>query len=165
MSCSDQYGAEQDWQKQHSDTLQRRQRLGGSTHPLASLYARRNASRATLDDRVLAPFNNILDYLCANHPLLGDNDIQLLEPAELALEAMFLSIREARHHIHISTYIFNDDAVGKRLMDLLVEKARRAFSPCVYDAPDPPARTSGGFSGVIAVSPIWRLSAFHRPMC
>ena len=49
------------WQKQHSDTkFQRRQRLGGSTHPLASMYARRNASRATLDDRVLAPFNNIL---------------------------------------------------------------------------------------------------------
>jgi cardiolipin synthase len=124
------------WQKQHSDTkFQRRQRLGGSTHPLASMYARRNASRATLDDRVLAPFNNILDYLCANHPLLGDNDIQLLEPAELALEAMFLSIREAHHHIHISTYIFNDDAVGKRLMDLLVEKAREGVQVRVlYDA-------------------------------
>ncbi|HQL50549.1 MAG: cardiolipin synthase [Kiritimatiellae bacterium] len=125
------------WQKQYSDTtFQKRQRLTSrSTHPLAAMHTRRNALRATLDDRMLAPFNRILDHLSGNHPLLGGNDIQLLEPAGLALEAMFLALREARHHIHLSTYIFNDDAVGQRLMNLLVEKARAGVEVRVlYDA-------------------------------
>jgi cardiolipin synthase len=112
------------WQKQYSDsTFQQRQRLSSrQAHPLAAMHARRNALRATPDDRLLAPLNRVLDHLSANHPLLGGNDIQVLEPAGLALEAMFLAIRQARHHVHLATYIFNDDAVGRRLMNVLKRK-------------------------------------------
>ena len=125
------------WQKQYSDTtFQKRRRLRSrGAHPLAAMHARRNALRAVPDDRMLASLNRILDHLSTNHPLLGGNDIQILNPAEPALEDMFQAIRQARHHIHLATYIFNDDAVGKRLMALLVEKAKSGVQVRVlYDA-------------------------------
>jgi len=125
------------WQKQYSDsTFQKRQRLNSrTTHPLAMVHAQRNALRVPPPDATLAPLNRILDHLSANHPLFGGNEIQLLEPAGIALEEMFLAIRNARHHIHLSTYIFNDDTVGQRLMELLVERAQAGVRVRVlYDA-------------------------------
>ena len=126
------------WQKQHSDSrFQKRQRLKTrTTHPLAAMHARKNALRAVPPpDTALVPLNRILDHLSANHPLLGGNDVRLFEKAEEALEAMFAAIRDARHHIHLATYIFNDDAVGQRLMALLDERARAGVQVRVlYDA-------------------------------
>lgn len=125
------------WQKQYSDSVfWKRQRLNiRATHPLAKMHARRNAMRVTPINPNMVPFNRILDHLSANHPLLGGNDIQLLEPADLALEEMFFAIQNARHHIHLSTYIFNDDTVGQRLMRLLIERARSGVQVRVlYDA-------------------------------
>ena len=125
------------WRKQYSDiAFQKRQRLNfRSAHPLAAMHASRNALRATLDDPRLAPLNRILDHLSSNHPLLGGNDIRLLGAAPHALEEMFQAIRQARHHIHLATYIFNDDAVGERLMNLLLEKAGEGVQVRVlYDA-------------------------------
>jgi len=125
------------WQKQYSDsTFQKRQRLNvRSTHPLAEMSSRKNALRVIPSDITWAPLNRILDRLSVNHPLLGGNDVQLLESAELALEEMFLAIRNARQHIHLATYIFNDDAVGLRLMNLLTERAAAGVQVRVlYDA-------------------------------
>lgn len=125
------------WQKQYSDsTFQKRQRLNvRSTHSLAEMSARKNSLRVTPSGITCTPLNRILDRLSANHPLLGGNDVQLLESAELALEEMFLAIRNARRHIHLSTYIFNDDAVGLRLMRLLAERAAKGVQVRVlYDA-------------------------------
>ena len=125
------------WQKQYSDsTFQKRQRLNvRGKQPLAAMQAQRNSLRVAPASTVLLPLNRILDHLSGNHPLLGGNDIQLLEPAGIALEEMFLAIRNARHHIHLSTYIFNDDAVGRRLMALLIEKAEAGVQVRVlYDA-------------------------------
>ena len=125
------------WQKQYSDsTFQKRQRLNiRSTHPLAAMHVNKNALRVFPSKGMLTSLNRVLDHLSANHVLLGGNDVQLLEPAGVALEEMFLAIRSARHHVHLSTYIFNDDTVGGRLMDLLVEKASAGVQVRVlYDA-------------------------------
>ena len=125
------------WQKQYSDSIfWKRQRLRiRSTHPLAKMHAQKNAMRTTPASPALTPLNRILDHLSANHPLLGGNDIQLLEPAGVALEEMFLAIQNARHHIHLATYIFNDDTVGQHLMTLLVERAKTGVQVRVlYDA-------------------------------
>jgi len=125
------------WQKQYSDSIfWKRQRLHiRSTHPLAKMHAQKNAMRTTPILSTLIPLNRILDHLSANHPLLSGNDIQLLEPAGVALAEMFLAIQNARAHIHLSTYIFNDDAVGQQLMTLLVERANAGVHVRVlYDA-------------------------------
>jgi cardiolipin synthase len=125
------------WQKQYSDsTFQKRRRINGrGEHPLADMHEQRSAMCVLPDDRTLSPLNRVLDHLSANHPLLGGNDIQLLVPAGVALEEMFLAIRQAEHHVHLATYIFNDDEVGRRLMALLVEKAAAGVQVRVlYDA-------------------------------
>ncbi|MDR2850400.1 MAG: cardiolipin synthase [Verrucomicrobiota bacterium] len=125
------------WQKQCSDSIfQKRQRLSSrSAHPLAAMHTQRNALRAAGGGRLFAPLNRVLDQLSSNHPLFDGNAVDILEPASLALEEMFEAIRQARHHIHLATYIFNDDAVGRRLMDLLVEKAASGVQVRVlYDA-------------------------------
>jgi cardiolipin synthase len=125
------------WLKQHSDsTFHQQQKLRTqSTHPLAGMQAEKNVLRVTADQASLFQFDRILDHLSPNHPLLGGNHIQLLEPAEIALEEMILAVRNARRHIHLATYIFNDDSVGRRLMEALEERARAGVEVRVlYDA-------------------------------
>jgi len=56
-------------------------------------------------------------------PTIG-NRVRLLVDAAEAYPAMESAIRAARQHIHISFYIWNDDATGRAWRDLLVEKAR-----------------------------------------
>lgn len=40
------------------------------------------------------------------------------------LQALLRSISNARHHIHLQSYIFEDDAVGRLVRDALIDKAR-----------------------------------------
>ncbi len=125
------------WQKQYSDSLfEKRQRLNlRQSHPLASMAAQRNTLQITSPDLEALPFNRVLDHLSNNHPLLGGNTIELLEPAGDALEEMFSAIQQATDHIHLATYILNDDAVGRRLMALLAERAAAGIKVRVlYDA-------------------------------
>lgn len=125
------------WQKQNSDTtfLEQQRLTSQATHPLAEMQAEKNALRVTADQTNLFHLDRILDHLSPNHPLLGGNQILLLEPAEIALEEMFLAIRNAQKHIHLVTYIFNDDTIGRRLMDHLIERARAGVEVRVlYDA-------------------------------
>ena len=125
------------WQKQYSDsTFQKRQKLNIRTdRPQTALQAQNAHLNGATESGNFSSFNRILDQLSRNHPLLGGNDIQLIDTAELALEEMFLAIRTARKHIHLSTYIFNDDSIGQRLMALLVERAQAGVQVRVlYDA-------------------------------
>lgn len=125
------------WQKQYSDsTFQKRQKqINRSAHPLAAVHAHKSPHASAADDEALVTFNRVLDQLSGNHPLLGGNEVHLVETAELALEEMFLAISQARSHIHLSTYIFNDDTIGQRLMALLLERAQAGVHVRVlYDA-------------------------------
>ena len=126
------------WEKQHSDiTFRKHRQLNARMgNQPAETDAQKNILTTTPGHTLLSSqLNRILDSLSPNHPLLGGNDLQILDSAELALEEMFLAIRNARQHIHLATYIFNDDAVGKRLMNLLIERAGEGVQVRVlYDA-------------------------------
>jgi len=125
------------WEKQHSDVVFRKhqQRKNRPGNPLARMNATRDARRVEPLDPLSRQLNLILQHMAPDHPLLGGNRIDILEPAPTALEAMFDAIAHARHHIHLATYIFNDDAVGKRLMDLLIDRANAGVRVRVlYDA-------------------------------
>lgn len=52
------------------------------------------------------------------------NDVRLLTSGREYLAALLRDIGQARHHIHIETYIIEDDAVGRLLRDALADKAR-----------------------------------------
>lgn len=126
------------WEKHYSDVAfrkhQRRESLS-SDSPLAQTSATRDALRVAPADPLSQQLNRILERMAPDHPLLGGNSIEILEPAQSALEAMFDAVAGARQHIHLSTYIFNDDEVGKRLMALLIDRARAGVQVRVlYDA-------------------------------
>ncbi|MCC6522110.1 MAG: cardiolipin synthase [Polyangiaceae bacterium] len=52
------------------------------------------------------------------------NDVRLLINGRSAFPEMERAIAAARHTIHVLYYIWNDDATGRRIRDLLAERAR-----------------------------------------
>jgi cardiolipin synthase len=52
--------------------------------------------------------------------LVTGNKVALLIDAPATYEAMFKAIQSAKDHINLETYIFEDDEVGRRFVDLLL---------------------------------------------
>jgi len=78
---------------------------------------------------------HLLSHYAPDFPLLGGNDIRICENAEQVLETMLKEMQQAKDHIHLSTYILNDDDVGRRVMEVLCERARAGVRVRVmYDA-------------------------------
>jgi cardiolipin synthase len=59
----------------------------------------------------------------AGPPVRG-NRVSLLTSGEESFERLEYAIRSAKHHIHIMTFILGRDAVGRRLVQLLAQRAR-----------------------------------------
>lgn len=57
-------------------------------------------------------------------PPTASNRVELLNDAAEFYPAVEKAIRDARDHVHLLFYIWNDDATGRRFRDLLVEKAK-----------------------------------------
>ncbi len=57
-------------------------------------------------------------------PPVGGNRISFLTTGEESFERLEYGIRNARHTIHIMTFILGRDAVGKRIVKLLAQRAR-----------------------------------------
>lgn len=55
--------------------------------------------------------------------LTAGNQTTLLVDGPAAYDAMFDAIRKAQHHIHLETYILEDSEIGRKLADLLIERA------------------------------------------
>ena len=61
----------------------------------------------------------------SNYSAIFDgNDISVFVNGEDKLKSLLEDIRNARHHIHIQYYIFNDDKVGHEVRGALIKKAR-----------------------------------------
>jgi len=59
----------------------------------------------------------------SNAILTNNNEIQVLKDANETFPAIFHSIEQARHHIHLEFYIVEDDSIGNYLRELLIRKA------------------------------------------
>lgn len=57
--------------------------------------------------------------------LIAGNRIEPLHNGEAAYPAMLAAIADARHSIHLATYIFDSDAAGKRFIEALDSASRR----------------------------------------
>lgn len=68
--------------------------------------------------------NTTMDHLFPDHPLLGGNKIRTLVTGDEAYPRMEKAIKNAHHHIHMQTFMIWRDSVGKRILDLLAQKAR-----------------------------------------
>ncbi len=73
----------------------------------------------------LAPFKKIIyQNLKNSHTLIDDNEnIDFYFSGKEALDAMYKEIESAVHHIHLQSYIFDDDSTGQKFKNLLVRKA------------------------------------------
>lgn len=61
-------------------------------------------------------------------PLVEGNDATPLVDGPATFREMFSDIGKARHHIHLETFILEDDRVGDALADLLIERRRAGVS-------------------------------------
>jgi cardiolipin synthase len=68
-------------------------------------------------------------------PLVAGNKVTLLIDGPTTYDAMFKAIQNAKDHINLETYIFEDDEVGHRFADLLLQKQAEGVQVnLIYDS-------------------------------
>lgn len=87
------------------------------------------------DDRMRSKLRTMTLLVNNNKALLTTkNRCQLLEAGEESFDRLFSAIREAQHHIHLESYIIEEDRTGKALRDLLIHKAHQGLETrVIYD--------------------------------
>jgi cardiolipin synthase len=64
----------------------------------------------------------------------SSNTVEILVNGEQTFPAILKALREAKNHIHIEYYIFDDDVIGNEIKNVLVEKAREGIEVrFIYD--------------------------------
>lgn len=58
------------------------------------------------------------------HPVFSGNDVRLITDGTAKFEMLFEDINNARKHIHIEYYIFDQSKIGHKLQALLIKKAK-----------------------------------------
>lgn len=104
--------------------LAERQSREEETLPLAYWKAVHDSVDAEPESPVAREIHRSMNAILPDHPLLGGNQIEILVNGDEAFPRMAEAIRNARHHIHLQTFIFGNDAVGRQFLELLAAKAR-----------------------------------------
>ena len=79
---------------------------------------------------------NLIKLLYKNSESAGYafNKIDILADGESTFNALFEAIRNAKDHIHIEFFIFDDDKISNRLRELLIQKANEGVRVrMIYD--------------------------------
>ncbi|MFZ6800039.1 cardiolipin synthase [Undibacterium sp. Di24W] len=63
-----------------------------------------------------------LEQAVTGNPLIDGNQITLLHDGPQTMAATKVAIQEAKHHIHLETYIFDQDALGIAFAELLIAR-------------------------------------------
>jgi len=66
-----------------------------------------------------------VEQAVSDSPLVAGNRVRLLQDGPDTYRAMFVAIQAARDHINLETYILDDDEVGQRFADALIDKQRQ----------------------------------------
>lgn len=76
--------------------------------------------------RITGKYRHTTDFLfrAIDSPLTDGNALEVLKNGEEKFERLFSLIREAKHHIHVEYYIWENDTIGNKLADLLIERAK-----------------------------------------
>ena len=87
---------------------------------------------------VLPERNSMLIRLFANQERAlpsNDNDVVIFSSASQLFDDMLGSIQKAKHHVHLCSYIIEDDALGKRFAEALSSKAKEGVEVrLLYDS-------------------------------
>lgn len=67
-------------------------------------------------------------------PLSGGNEVKLLINGEKKFPEVIEALKNAKHHIHIEYYIFEDGDIGEEIKNILVQKAKEGVEVrFIYD--------------------------------
>ena len=67
-------------------------------------------------------------------PLVGGNEVKLLINGENKFPEVLEALRNAKHHIHIEYYIFEDGDIAEQIKDILIQKAKEGVAVrFIYD--------------------------------
>jgi cardiolipin synthase len=111
--------------------------LEGARGPLTAQQSKaildrlkRGAEDTGIFDRHLA-----LAEAIVGSPLMVGNKVVLLQDGPATFQAMFAAIGNARNHVNLETYIIEDDEVGNRFADALIEKQAQGVQVnLIYDS-------------------------------
>lgn len=79
--------------------------------------------------------HTLLIEVISGSPLVTGNKVTLLIDGPATYDAMFKAIRSATDHINFETYIFEDDELGRRFSDLLLQKQAEGVQVnLIYDS-------------------------------
>lgn len=95
----------------------------GQAHPPARREAQRGGSTGEPVDPPPTELVRLALALDA-FPLSADNRVSFYHETTEAYEAILDAIARARHHVHLQFYIYRHDDAGRRLIELLMAKAR-----------------------------------------
>ena len=68
--------------------------------------------------------NKSIDVLNPEHPLLENNQVEPLIGGDQAYPLMLQAIQTAKHHIHMQSFIFQNDETGRMFLEALKSKAQ-----------------------------------------
>ena len=76
-----------------------------------------------------------LEQQIVGRPLVTGNKVVLLQDGPATYQAMFAAIRQAKAHINVESYIFDDSEVGEQFSALLVERQAHGVQVnVIYDS-------------------------------
>jgi len=74
--------------------------------------------------------NHAIDY----SPISVHNNIEILVNGEAFFPLLIEKLKQAKKHIHIEFYIYEDDKIGNEIKDILIEKAKQGVEVrFIYD--------------------------------
>jgi cardiolipin synthase len=111
--------------------------LDGARGPLSAQQSKAILARlksrgeeTSIFDRHLA-----LEEGIVGTPLVVGNKVVLLQDGPATFQAMFNAIRGAKDHINLETYIIEDDEVGKKFAEALIDKQAQGVQvTLIYDS-------------------------------
>lgn len=113
------------WHKQKADQafLSERRTREDAAMPLAYWRAVHDSLAAEPEAPFARELNSAMNATLPDYPLLRGNHIEPLLTGDEAYPRMLESIRSAKHHVHLQTFIIGNDAVGREFMEALKERA------------------------------------------
>ena len=119
--------------------------LFGVNYRKQKMYSRKGFTDQKIIQRWIKDYDNLLnqsthdvqEYLNekAKLPFLfwrnnysamsGNNQVQIFKNGEQKFPALISALRNAKHHIHLEYYIFDDDEIGNEVLHILNEQAEK----------------------------------------
>ncbi|MCW5654244.1 cardiolipin synthase [Hydrogenophaga sp.] len=106
---------------------QRPVQMEGARGPLTASQSKAvlDRLRASGQDSGIFARHLALEEAIVGSPLITGNKVRLLQDGPATYQAMLAAIESARDHVHMETYILDDDEVGQRFAQALIDRQRQ----------------------------------------